>query len=234
MRTHVTIPEHYCGPRESGNGGYTCGLLANLIEGTAEVTLRQPPPINTQMTIRNEKGRLFLFNQEVLIAEAIPSELDLIPPDPPSLEAASIATIRAEDVKDHYFPHCFVCGPKRGVGDGLRIFPGPVKGENFLAAMWIPDASFSDETGYIKNEIIWAALDCPGAWAIVQEKKRFIVLGKLVVQILNKPRPSEECVVMGWTLSQEGRKIHSGTALYSANGQLYAKGKATWIEFKPA
>jgi hypothetical protein len=61
---------------------------------------------------------------------------------------------------------------------------------------------------------------------------RFIILGRLVVQILNKIRPGEECIVMGWTLSEVGRKIHSGTAIYSGGGQLYAKGKATWIEFK--
>jgi len=66
----------------------------------------------------------------------------------------------------------------------------------------------------------------------IQEKMRFIVLGRLAVQIFNKVRPSEECIVVGWTLSEEGRKIHSGTALYSVDGQLYAKGKATWIELK--
>jgi hypothetical protein len=232
MESQMTIENRYCGPLDSGNGGYTCGLLANFIEGTAELTLRHPPPINTPMTVKRENDRLVLYNEDVLIAEAKPAELDLIPPNPPTFEAASISTMKEEDLTDHYFPNCFVCGPKRGVGDGLRIFPGPVKGENFIAAVWIPDSSLSDETGYIKNEIIWAALDCPSGWAIVQEKKRFIVLGRLVVQILNKVRPGEECVVMGWTLSQEGRKIHSGTALYSADGQLYAKGKATWIEFK--
>lgn len=44
METHIIIENRYRGTSDSGNGGYTCGLLANLIEGTAEVTLRHPPP----------------------------------------------------------------------------------------------------------------------------------------------------------------------------------------------
>lgn len=184
------------------------------------------------MTVKHDKDKLFLYNQDVLIAEAIPSELDIVPPNPPTLQIANISAMKEEDITDHYFSHCFVCGTKRSVGDGLRIFPGPVKGENYLAAAWIPDSSFSDDTGYIKNEIIWAALDCPNAWAIAYAKFRFIVLGRLVVQILSKPRPSEECIVIGWISSEDGRKINAGTAIYSADGQLYAKGKATWIELK--
>ncbi|MBW1897535.1 MAG: hypothetical protein JRI61_00585 [Deltaproteobacteria bacterium] len=233
MESEISIEKRYCGPLDSGNGGYTCGLIANFLEGTTEVTLRQPPPLDTPMRVKHENNKLVLYNQDELIAEAIAAELDLIPPNPPTFEVAKISARKEEDIKDHYFPNCFVCGPKRGEGDGLRIFPGTVKGEDHIAASWIPDSSLSDETGYIKNEIIWAALDCPSGLAIIQEKMRFIVLGRLAVQILNKVRPSEECIVVGWTLSEEGRKIHSGSALYSVDGQLYAKGKATWIEFTP-
>jgi hypothetical protein len=75
-------------------------------------------------------------------------------------------------------------------------------------------------------------LDCPSGWAIVIEKMRFIILGRLVVQIYNRVKPNKKFIVMAWKLAEEGRKIYAGTALYSAEGQLYAKGKATWIEFK--
>jgi len=232
MESQITIENRFCGPPESGNGGYTCGLLANFIEGTAEVTLKLPPPINTSLTVKHEKDNVVLYNKDALIAEAVQAELDMIPLSPPTFETACTSAAKEEDLTDHYFPDCFVCGPKRFVGDGLRIFPGPVKGENYIATRWTPDSSLSDKTGYIKNEFIWAALDCPSGWAIVNEKMRFIILGRLVVQILNKIKPGEECIVMGWTLSEEGRKIYAGTAIYSADGQLYAKGKATWIELK--
>jgi len=41
---HVTIERRFCGPPESGNGGYSCGLLAAHVGGPAEVTLRRSPP----------------------------------------------------------------------------------------------------------------------------------------------------------------------------------------------
>ena len=43
--TSITIDKRYCGPPNSGNGGYVCGLLANHIGASAEITLRVPPPL---------------------------------------------------------------------------------------------------------------------------------------------------------------------------------------------
>jgi hypothetical protein len=233
MKSQIIIESRFCGPPDNGNGGYTCGLLANFIKGIAEVTLRNPPPLNTPMQVEQvEMNKFCLFDQETLIAEAIPTKLDLTAPEPPTLEVAKVSTMKAVDIIDHYFPTCFVCGPQRDKGDGLRIFPGPVKGQNFIAATWIPEPSLSDETGYIKNEVIWAVMDCPSGWAVIQEKMRFILLGRLVVQIIDRVKPNEECIVQAWTISEDGRKIYAGTAIYSDEGQLYAKGKATWIEMK--
>jgi hypothetical protein len=233
MQFKVNIPNRFCGPIESANGGYTCGILANAIEGAAEVTLRHPPPINQMMEIKQKDDNFFILSdQDKVIAEAKPTELELIPPRPPTMKVAQNSSVKEEDLADHYYPDCFVCGPHRNPGDGLRIFPGPVEDKAYLAAVWIPDTSLIDEEGYIKNEIVWSALDCPSGWAIVAERMRFIVLGRLAVQIYKRVKPNKEFIVLGWTLSEEGRKIYAGTALYSASGQLYAKGKATWIEFK--
>jgi hypothetical protein len=233
IESQIKISSRFCGPIDSANGGYTCGILSNAIEGTAEVTLRHPSPINKMMEIKQaEENNFILYDEDRVIAEAKPAELELVPPRPPNIEVAELSTIKEEDIEDHYFPDCFVCGPKRRPGDGLRIFPGPVKDETYIAAAWIPDNSLSDEKEYIKNEFVWSALDCPSGWAIVIEKMRFIILGRLVVQIYNRVKPNKKFIVMAWKLAEEGRKIYAGTALYSAEGQLYAKGKATWIEFK--
>lgn len=233
MKSQIKISSRFCGPIDSANGGYTCGILSKAIEGTAEVTLKHPPPINKLMEIRQTEGNKYvLYNEDMIIAEAKPAELELVPPQPPNIKDVELSTLKEEDITDHYFPDCFVCGPKRSPGDGLRIFPGPVKDKAYIAAVWIPDTSLSDENGYLKNEFVWSALDCPSGWAIVIEKMRFIILGRLVVQISKKVKPNKKFIVLGWKLSEEGRKIYAGTALYSDEGQLYAKGKATWIEFK--
>jgi len=233
MNSQITIKERFCGVPNFGNGGYTCGRLASFIDGPAEVTLWKPPPLNTPMQVmQSEDGKWKLVHDDVSIAEAAPADLELTPPPPPSLEIAEKSTKKEEDVTDHYFPTCFVCGPQRDKGDGLRIFPGAVGGQKYVAATWRPDASFSDETGYIKNEIIWSALDCPGAWAIIKEEFQFIVLGRFTVKIFEKIQSEEPCMVLGWKIAEEGRKISAGTALYSADGQLYGIGNATWIKLE--
>ena len=45
----MTIPRRFRGPPNSGNGGYVCGMLARQIAGAAEVTLRAPPPLETEL-----------------------------------------------------------------------------------------------------------------------------------------------------------------------------------------
>src|ERR1700738_4467743 len=43
--------------------------------------------------------------------------------------------------------------------DGLRSFPGPIA-DNTTAAPWtVPDD--------VSPAVIWAALDCPGGWAVI-------------------------------------------------------------------
>jgi len=233
VHSEIKISSRFCGPIDSANGGYTSGLLAGAVEGTTEVTLRHPPPINKPMEIKQtQENNFVLFEKDRIIAEAKAAELDLVPPRPPTMKAAELSTLKGEDIADHYFPECFVCGPNRKPGDGLRIFPGPLDDKGYLAAAWIPGDSLTDEKGHIRNEFVWSALDCPSGWAVIFEKMRFIVLGRLVVQIHTRVKPNNKHIVMGWKLSEEGRKIYAGSAIYSAGGQLCAIGKATWIEFK--
>lgn len=81
MKSQINISSRFCGPIDSANGGYTCGILSNAIEGTAEVTLRHPPPINKVMEIRQEEKNYFvLYGQDRVIAEAKPAKLELVPP----------------------------------------------------------------------------------------------------------------------------------------------------------
>ena len=42
-------------------------------------------------------------------------------------------------------------------------------------------------------------------------------------------RPGEACIVMGWPIGREGRKLYSGTVVYAADGRLIARSRATWI-----
>jgi hypothetical protein len=51
MMAPLVIAPRFCGPPDSGNGGYVCGLIAGRLDGQAEITLRAPPPLATPMTV---------------------------------------------------------------------------------------------------------------------------------------------------------------------------------------
>jgi hypothetical protein len=127
-----------------------------------------------------------------------------------------------------------VCGPRREAGDGLTIFPGPVPGRDLAAAPWVPDASVCDGHGHVHPEVAWAALDCP-SWfglATLAPGAPLAVLGRLAARIDQRPRQGERCVVHGWGIARDGRKLHSASALVSEERGLLAVARATWILLK--
>lgn len=228
MNNCFIVEERFCGPSNSGNGGYVCGMLAGYIDGVAEVMLRMPPPLERELYVECIEDMVLLKDGESVVAEARATSLDLVVPEPPTFQQAEVAAGRYSGFKKHAFPRCFVCGPERSMGDGMRIFPGPVEGRNIVASPWIPHESFADEDGYVKPEFLWAAMDCPGAFAVIEEIP--VVLGKLTAHIMGKVRPKESCVVAGWKLARNGRKLDAGTAVFSQAGEIVGKSRATWIE----
>lgn len=74
----VTIPARFCGPPESGNGGWTSGHLARQHPaagtGTAvSVRLMSPPPLDRPMRTELHGDALTLLDGDVTIAQASPS-----------------------------------------------------------------------------------------------------------------------------------------------------------------
>ncbi|MGI8974509.1 MAG: hypothetical protein ACR2HI_10085 [Gaiella sp.] len=133
----ITIDRRYRGPRESGNGGYAAGLLAQEFRGGVEVTLRKPPPLDRRLAVVRDAERAFLLDGEELVAEARQMEPALEPPEPPTEAEVFAAAAAATRWEAPDFADCFVCGT-RGDGSGLEIHPGPVPGrDGIVAATWI-------------------------------------------------------------------------------------------------
>lgn len=226
-----TIAERFRGPPRSGNGGYVCGRIARYLAGTPAVRLKVPPPLNTSLRLEYTDDEARLFDGTTLVGEAKPSRLDLRAPPAPGYEQAVDASRSYPGFHTHSFPGCFVCGPGRAPGDGLRIFPGPVSGGSTLAAPWIPDLSLADDPRRVNPEFLWSALDCTGAFAVMPAKADVaIVLGELCARIAGDVAPDERCVVIGWPLDVEGRKRAAGSAVYAEGGRLVALARAVWIE----
>jgi hypothetical protein len=156
MLSPLTIAHRFRGPRTSANGGYAAGLLAQaLAAATVEVTLRLPPPLERELALSRDGERLLLWDGEALVAEARPGELVLEAPAPPTFEVASEASRAVGGWGAPEFDECFVCGT-RAEGDGLDIHAGRVPGrDGLVATTWVAQE--------VRPEIIWAAIDCPGA-----------------------------------------------------------------------
>jgi len=232
MGEQAIIDQRFRGPPESGHGGYVCGVVAGLIGGPAEVTLRRPPPLGRPLEIqRLEGGRVALRDGETVIADGAPASVDIDVPEPVGFPDAEAASKSYLGFRQHAFPTCFGCGPQRAEGDGLRIFPGWIEGRNIVAAPWTPDASLTDEDGTVRLEFMWAALDDAGAWALIRDPSEGppVVLGRLAAKLLAPVRGGERCVIIGWPLGEEGRKLYAASALFSEGGQLRAFARATWV-----
>jgi hypothetical protein len=228
----IVIDPRFCGPPGVGNGGYVCGRLAAPIGDSAEVTLRRPVPLGRTLRLASDAGGARLLDGESLLVEARPGEPALVPPALPPRADADAASTRFIGFTDHGVRGCFVCGTSREAGDGLRIFAGPLGRDDIVAAPWRPDAELADAAGLVRPEFVWAALDCPGAFAFTTKRSIPLLLGRLTARLGARLRPGETATVLGWPIGRDGRKLFAGTAVFAASGALAGLARAVW--FLPA
>jgi hypothetical protein len=224
MATALTIGRRFRGPLTSANGGYAAGLLAGATRAAAvEVTLRLPPPLDRPLVVAEEDGHWLLLDGDELVAQARAAEPDVSAPPPPTAAEAAEAASSAGGWGAPVFAECFVCGT-RPEGDGLEIHPGLVPGrdDGLVATTWVARE--------VRSEVVWAAIDCPGAYAVQAGARGEPVLARMTARIDRLPREGERCVVAGWPLGQDGRKHEAGTALYGEDGSVLAVSRQLWIE----
>jgi hypothetical protein len=213
----MQIPSRFNGPPGSGNGGWSAGAFARAsgLGGVVEVTLRVPPPLDTDLAyddgaFRTADGTL------VASVRADGDAGDPVPTAPPQQAAAASAAYPG--FARHPFPTCYVCGPERA--DGLRLFPGHLADGRTATPWTVPDD--------ISSETMWAALDCPGGWAALHTGRTF-VLGRIAARIDALPAPGTACVVVGRADTMQGRKAHTRSTVYGPDGAPLATARATWI-----
>jgi hypothetical protein len=56
-----------------------------------------------------------------------------------------------------------------------------------------------------------------------------VLLGRMAARVDRLPVPGEAHVVLGWCIGQEGRKRYAGSALVTADGEVVARSRSTWI-----
>src|ERR1700744_4554422 len=232
MTDHLLIPPRFCGPPGSGNGGYVCGRIAAYVSGPVTVTLRRPPPLATPVTVARDAS-VRVYDGALLIAEAAPARDTPAREVPGPAGAGDADVVPARYFDDPLFPGCFVCGPDRQPGDGLRIFPGAVTGLPLWAAPWTPEASVAGTDGVVRPELVWAALDCPSGIAVAEasglDQDTAILLGQMTAHLAALPAAGDQCRVIAWAQGREGRKLTAGSALVGPGGEVLAAARTVWL-----
>jgi hypothetical protein len=216
----ITVPANLNGPAGSANGGVAAGLLGSLFSGPARVRLYRPPPLGRPMEIREGAGGLeAVYGGEVALS-ASPARVDVHPPAV-TMDEASAATAR---FVGHAAVTCVVCGPDHV--DGLQLAPGPVGAGPVHATTWIPPEWAGDGFGFVRPEIVWGVLDCPGAIMLVRHypgESMFPALGTITADISEPVRIGDTYAVLAWPRGRDGRKLFAGTALVGAGGVVHAR-----------
>jgi hypothetical protein len=236
----LIIPSIFVGPPKIANGGYVCGLMANFIDGPADVLIKMPTPVDHEMqVVKLEDGTYYLMDGEKVVVQAKAASLDLDVPKPPTYEMAVEAAKTSIALKDSPYPgwktlgihpFCFCCGADISETKGLKIHPGRINGSEIVAAPWIPAPELGNENGYVRQEFIWTALDCPGAFAFLElTDHRPGMSGRLVGKIDLPLIVGEPCVIIAWPVAIDGKKLFAGTAIFNAQGLKVGHVLATWI-----
>jgi hypothetical protein len=246
-KSELVVPRRFRGPTSSGNGGWSAGALAQLLDpahGSAvTVTLRRPPPLETPMEVAAEGAGLVASHDGETVLQAQPAATEPQRVEPVPADEARAAEAAYPGLDGHPFPECFTCGTGREPGDGLRIFPGRVSDQGDLvraAATWTPHESMQEDWHeYAGSEpraslaVTWAALDCVGAWS-ADMSERAMVLGRMTGRVASLPAVGEEHVVVGVARELDGRKQHTSSSIYDSQGSLVGVADHVWIAIDPA
>lgn len=234
MAETLSVSRRFNGPTGRGQGGYSSAAIGEFVEGQAEVSLRSPVPLETELdVVREDDGSVRVLDGGSLVAEAsqIP-ELELDLPDPVSPGQAAAAKERYRGSTDDLFSHCFVCGMARE--DSLGVFAGAVDGREVVASPWTPPSWTADDSGRVHSEFLWAVMDCPAYFAVYPDEQPMSFLARMTARVEAPVTAGDEHVVLAWPMSTDGRKQTAGAAVLSGGGDVLATARVLMIEPREA
>jgi hypothetical protein len=77
---------------------------------------------------------------------------------------------------------------------------------------------------------VWAALDCPSSAPVHATISAPVVLGRMTVALERSVPVGEPHLIQSWLEEVDGRKRHTGVALFNGEGERLAAGRAVWVE----
>ncbi len=110
-----------------------------------------------------------------------------------------------------------------------QVFAGPDAG--VVASDWTPAASLAAPDGTMPAPVLWTALDCPAgiAWTHRLPDAPPMMTVRIAARVDAPVHAGERCVVMGWPIARDGRKLHAGTAIVDDRGVVRARSLQLWL-----
>lgn len=227
-RPTITIGSRFRGSAAAAQSGYAAGRAASHVAGTVEVILRRPAPLEQDLIVEvDDEERVTVFDGAEIVMEVSP-DAELLVEVPVDHDVISEIFSRGpvSGSRDHDRPHCFGCSLERK--DGLGIATMPVGTTGIWGTTWTPDRSLPSTGDFINDEVVWAALDCPGSLAASDPSGRppgitgFPALKAMTVEVREQIRVGEQFAVLGWTLDHSDSTVDCGVAIIDKNHRVMA------------
>ena len=215
----MIVPGRYNGPPESANGGYACGLVAGLLGGVVEVTLRLPPPLDRELEVVRTTGASRSATARLLSPRRRPVELDVDVPAPVSVEEAADASTRYEGFVHHAYNTCFVCGPRGRTGCAST----PARSRAGRPARRPLDARRGR-----RPELVWArsTARAAGPWTTSSARRP----PRSGWRRDRPPAGAGRAARRPRLAHRRGRaQALAGSALLTADGEVLARARSTWL-----
>jgi hypothetical protein len=227
-RRSTVIDRRFRGSEGTAQSGYAAGRAASHGEGTFKVEFHGPAPVEQELLVEidAEERVTVLHGTDVVMEACHDPEFSMEVPAPDEVidEIFTRGPIVATGAHDR--PHCFGCSLERH--DGLGISTMPIGTTGFWGTTWTPDTSLPSTGGFVDDEVLWAALDCPGNFAASDASGRLPgvtgspSLEAITVEIRERVRIGEQLAVMGWALSHSDSAADCGTAIVDKAGHVKA------------
>ena len=230
----VQVHRRFRGPPTSGNGGYVAGLVAEWIDGPAEVDLLAPIPLEVPLHRRRDDAEVMLFDARPDYARGRPLDdpLDFDLPGPPSRGRAGGGGDELPRPAGPSDPRLLRLRhrtrPGRRPVHLSRRKPASRRGRGGMGSR---RGTGGTRTAMSRNAISGRCSIAPaisacasrGRWRCWRESRR---------GSSGRSRPANGLRITGWELSREGRKHHAATVIHDEAGEVVALSRGAWIEIE--
>ena len=188
-----------------------------------------PPPLDVPLAVEPAQptDTWLLRDGDRVVASGVPAKLELEVPGAPPYVQAVWASQHYAGFKEHPFPIASSAARTAGAATACGFSRG-CSTRTSSRRPWLPADDLDGGDGKVAVEFHWAALDCPGYFALGTPRR--MLLGEMQAHVDRRVRVGEACTVIGWKMGSERRKHYSGTAIFDEDGELCARARLTWVD----